>query len=382
LTAAAPQTRSRTHRHAGGNFFTRRTGVRLAFILIVVFQIAQVAWWLIFQREYVMAATTTVTASWEREARLANLALDAAPAGEHAAIRQEIAADYPHLDATGSEVVVSKATLEAFRERQMHYLTMFAFEGPFFLFVILAGLYVIGVSFRSDQELKRRQRNFLMAASHEFRTPLSTLRLLVQTIEHRDLPREKERSYIAKIGKELTRLEDVSARVLATARLEHAPAATLEVADLRSLVRAHVAEARHGLEARGAAIRVEEGMESVPVAVDDGALSLALSNLLDNAVKYSPGTVKPVVVRVGRRDGRGVIQVDDEGIGVPEAEVENIFEQFYRVGNEATRESAGLGLGLHLVRSVSELMGGRATCERLEKGTRFTLSFPLAGGAA
>lgn len=374
--------RQRLTRWAGRGFFGRRSRVRVVFALLVIFQVAQVSWWLIFQRDYVTAATSVVEAAWTREARLANLALDAARPEARAGLRAAVSRDFAPLDARLARVAVAPAALSAFQERQTRYLAMFAYEGPFFMLVILVGLYLIGVSFRSDQELKRRQRNFLMAASHEFRTPLSTMRLLVQTIERRNLPPERERAYISQIGSELTRLEGVGARVLASARLAQAPAAALEVADLRDLVRAMVEDERAGLEARGARLEVLVAAEPVSVAVDAGALALAISNLLDNAVKYNPRPHKPVRVRVAVRRTEGLISVEDEGLGVPADELENIFEQFYRAGSEATRETAGLGLGLHLVRSVAEQMGGWVACERLEQGARFTLGFPLARSAA
>jgi signal transduction histidine kinase len=123
-----------------------------------------------------------------------------------------------------------------------------------------------------------------------------------------------------------------------------------------------------GLEARGARLTVRYAAEPLPVSLEPDAFALVLNNLLDNAVKYSPGAVKPVTVTL-RADGDLVrLHVDDEGVGLGPAERERVFERFYRAGDEMTRTSAGVGLGLHLVRSVTEAMNGWVQVEDTPRG--------------
>jgi signal transduction histidine kinase len=105
---------------------------------------------------------------------------------------------------------------------------------------------------------------------------------------------------------------------------------------------------------------------------------LVISNLLDNALKYSPDADKPIWIRSGSGGKRAYVQVEDRGIGIPHKERARIFEPFYRSGSEMTRSTKGLGLGLYLVRNITELFGGSVVCEALPKGTCFTLWFPLA----
>jgi signal transduction histidine kinase len=361
------------------NWRSPRGRVWLAFGLVVVFLLAQVAWWLIFQRNYIQQNIEYAETAWLQEAALVQQLWAAAAAEKRQALRMELRQAFPHLEVEGERVYVSPERLRAYRSEQMRYLRMFAFEGPVFLLVMLLGLYIIGRSLKSEQEFKRRQQNFLMAASHEFRTPLSTLRLLAQTLQMRELSREKQLVYLEHISHEIDRLEDLSERLLATSRLAQGLGQVRpERHDLNQVVSHSLARQQSTLSARGATLHFEPANTPLPVDLDPEAFSLVLSNLLDNAVKYSPGAEKPIWIRLNTKGGRAVLEVEDRGIGLPKNELRQIFEPFYRVGEEQTRRTQGLGLGLHLVKSITELMGGWVQAEALPKGSRFVLSFPLS----
>lgn len=350
----------------------------MAFSLIVVFLVAQLVWWLVFQRNSIEDSMMRTTVAWARDARMAQNLLEIAPESQKPALRQKLRLEYPHLDLDANPVGVNASVARAYTARQKGYLRMFTFEGPFFILVILGGLWVVASSLRSDQELRRRQQNFLMAATHEFRTPISTLRLLIETAQYRELSRAAQLEYLGRMELELRRLQDVSERVLATARLEQGePSSQRQVRDLRRVVTELIESQRSALEARGARITLESGEVPLPVLIDPGAFGIVLGNLLDNAVKYSPGDEKPVLVEIDARPGFAVLVVEDRGIGISPNEVPHIFDQFYRVGNELTRDARGLGLGLYLVKSITELLGGRVRCEPMQHGTRFTVSLPL-----
>ncbi len=293
-------------------------------------------------------------------------------------------ANYPHLRFENGRFEVDPADLQSFRAEQNGHLRMFAFEGPFYALVILAGLYVIGLSLRAERELKRRQQNFLNAVSHEFKTPLSTLRLLVETALYRPLSADKGRDYLNRMEREVGRLEGMSEQILAAARLEHAPTAPLAPADLNAAVRGTVEGLRGALEARGARLTVSYTPDALPVSLDADAFGIVLGNLLDNAVKYSPGDKpgdKDIRVRLEAERHLAVVHVEDAGVGLGPGEKGRIFTPFYRVGDELTRAAPGVGLGLHLVRSMTEAMNGWVRVETpLEpatgRGTRFSVVLP------
>lgn len=352
-----------------------RAATRTAFGVIIVFVLAQVMWWLIFQHRYITWVSETTLAAWQRDAEAANAAL---AASADPSLADELLRDYPHLSYEGGRFAPDAAAVAAFERRQRGYLRMFAYEGPFFVLVVLSGLWIIARNLRAERELKRRQQNFLAAVTHEFKTPMSTLRLLVETAQLRRLPLEKQRDYLSRMAAELSRLERTSEQVLAAARLEQSrEPPVLEPAELCSVVRGLVAQARAGLEARGAAIELLCPDEPLPVSLELGAFGVVLNNLLDNAVKYSPGTPKPVTVRLESRGDLALVHVEDQGLGVPEAERALIFERFYRQGSELTREAPGIGLGLYLVRTITEAMNGWVRLEaNAPRGARFTVVLP------
>lgn len=352
-----------------------QTVTRIAFVVIIVFVVAQVAWWLVFKHRIIQELSQTTLSAWQRDAELANLLLQRDPA-----LAEALIARYPHLRLGAGEFGVDPTAMAAFTEQQRGRLRMLVFEGPFFVLVVISGLAIIARSLRAERELKRRQQNFLSAVTHEFKTPLSTLRLLLETVIYRPLPPDKQQSYLERMERELVRLEQTSEQVLASARLKQAESApALEAVELNSVIQGVIGRARAGLEARGAVLSVTYSPEPLRVSLDTAAFNVVMNNLLDNAVKYSPGHPKPVRVRLKRRDHLVKVHVEDEGIGVPESERQRIFEQFYRIGSEMTRDSRGIGLGLHLVKTLAEAMNGWVKCEpnrEAGRGTRFTVVFP------
>ncbi len=353
-----------------------------AFGLVVSFLIVQVVWWVIFLRQYIQQNIEYAETAWLQEAALVQQLWAATAPDQREALLRDLKQAFPYLEVQGERVFVNPERLALYRDEQMRHLRMFAYEGPFFLLVMLAGLWIIAHSLRSEQEFKRRQQNFLMAATHEFRTPISTLRLILQTLQMRELPREKAQTYLTHMGHEIDRLEDLSERLLATSRmtqgLHHLKKSPQ---DFGEVVRGCVERQRPALEARGARLYLEAIPQPLPVELDPEALGLVLSNLLDNAVKYSPSDSKPIWIRVKAKDRQALLEVEDRGVGLKKHEIGRIFEPFYRVGDEQTRDARGLGLGLYLVRGITELMGGSVQAEPLPRGSRFTLRFPLASSS-
>ena len=357
--------------------FTSRTVTRIAFGLVILFVLAQVVWWIVFQQRYINRVTETTFETWQQTA---DAATRVAQTTRDEELIWSLIWDYPYLlyDELNRSFTIDPDATEAFRQEQNGFLRMFAFEGPFFVLIVLAGLYVIARSLATERELKRRQQNFLSAITHEFKTPLSTLRLLVETTLMRTLPAQKQNEYLHKMEVELSRLEQTSEQVLAAARLESSKEdPVLEPLELNSVVQGIMGKARGGLEARGARLVLEYSPEPLPVSLDANAYSVVLNNLLDNALKYSNDPAQRIFVSLKKEGDLVLTEVADEGVGIGEKEMKHIFERFYRVGSELTRQSKGVGLGLHLVKSITEAMNGWVKVEaNTPKGARFTVVIP------
>jgi signal transduction histidine kinase len=359
-------------------YWQRESWVYLTFWVILVFLIAQVIWWMIFQRNLIQQNLDYAQTSWLREAVVVQKLLLVSSATQRADLTKQLQTQFPHLQIEGNKVQIDPERLAAFRYQQLQGLRMLAFEGPFFLVVMLIGLWIIARSFRREQDFKRRQQNFLLSATHEFRTPIGTLRLLLDTMKIRELLPEKRASYLLSMGQELSRLEDLSERLLVAARVDQGLLPVhVQQRDLSQAVAEKLNILAPALEARGAKLHFEPAKKQLPIDLDSEAFSLVLSNLLENALKYSPDVAKPIWIRVLDQGKQALIQIEDRGVGVTKDSVHKLFDPFFRAGNELTRETRGIGLGLYLVKSLMELMNGSVSCEPLEKGTRFILKFPL-----
>jgi len=368
-----------------------RAVVTTAFVVIVTFVLVQVTWWLVFQDRYLTEVTEERLHSWEADATSSNellrLALEGpGPAaagfegGEAATpLVDDLLDRYPHLTWTGTAFEVDREARDEFVSQQRSYWRMFFFEAPFFALVVLLALLLIGRGLRAERELKALQQNFISAVTHEFNTPISTLRLLIESAQLRRLPREKWDENLRRMASELGRLERLSAQVLTTMRLQQGTPVPLERFDLNVLVGRLLERMSQAAHTRGAEIRFVPAEGDVPVSAERESVELILNNLVENAIKYTPGSRKPVTVRVERDGDLALLHVEDEGQGLKPGEERKIFARFYRSGDEMTRRSAGVGLGLYLVKNAAEAMNGwvRASNRDDRRGARFTVVLPL-----
>jgi two-component system, OmpR family, phosphate regulon sensor histidine kinase PhoR len=231
------------------------------------------------------------------------------------------------------------------------------------------------------RRLEVLRRDFVANASHELKTPVAAVRALAETLLTA-LPEDPEsgRRFAERIGREAERLDALARDLLDLSRVERG---TLDVepVDLVGLTK-EVADGYADLaEERRIRLRAEL-QPQVSVRGDRAQLGLLLSNLLDNALRYTParGTV---YVRLDTAESRAVLQVADTGEGIPAGELPRVFERFYRVDKARARQTGGTGLGLAIVRHVAEAHGGTVRVEsELGRGSTFTVALPIAGPPA
>ncbi|MHB1920629.1 MAG: sensor histidine kinase [Chitinophagaceae bacterium] len=253
--------------------------------------------------------------------------------------------------------------------RSFQYLS----EGITFLLVILVGAGFVFRSTRKQMRLSHQQVNFMMAVTHELKSPIAVAKLNLETLLKRRLGEEMQLKLIDKTLWETNRLNHLCNNILLASQLESREYRLLkERMDFSNLVHQCLLEnmgriSDHHLE--------EDIQEGIWIQGDPLMLNMAVSNLLENAVKYSPkGSL--ITVKLFIRPPFLHLQIKDEGEGIAEEEKSRIFTKFYRIGNENTRKSKGTGLGLFLTKKILSQHGAQIMVLNNDpKGSIFEISF-------
>ncbi|MET0150914.1 MAG: ATP-binding protein [Acidimicrobiales bacterium] len=230
---------------------------------------------------------------------------------------------------------------------------------------------------RDESRLRRLEairQEFVANVSHELKTPIGAIALLAETLAATDDPADAERR-IDLLVEEAHRLGRIIDDLLELSEVEGRDRSR-EPVDLAELVDASVRRLQPLAEQLGVTIELELAASQACLA-DDRQLGSAVTNLVDNALKYADGR-SPVTVTVRPGDGWADVVVQDHGIGIPQPEQERVFERFYRVDKARSRDTGGTGLGLAIVRNVARAHGGEVLVTSREgEGSTFTLRLPL-----
>jgi signal transduction histidine kinase len=255
------------------------------------------------------------------------------------------------------------------------------------LLVLLFLLCGIALTIRAtDREarLAQAKSNFVSNVSHELKTPLSLLSLFSEILElDRVNSEEKRTEYYRIIRHESLRLNKMIDNILDFSKIEAGRKTYVFVdGDMAEVVEDVLASYRYQIVNSGFDIQTNIQPNLPPVLLDRDAMAQAISNLLDNAIKYS-GEVKQVSITMETLGSDLSIEIADHGIGIPRAEQAKIFEKFYRVGNGLVHDVKGSGLGLSLVKHIIEAHKGSISVEsEVGQGSRFTILLPLSAHAA
>ncbi len=247
------------------------------------------------------------------------------------------------------------------------------------LFVaIMAGLIVFIVMLVRQIRANQAQRNFIDAVTHELKTPLTSLKLYLQTLEMGRVPPEKQAAFHRTMLEDVARLDLLVDHVLAAARSEgRRRDLTLERVSVKESLKEAIAVVAHRYGFEPAEV-VVQGPDCAVMA-DPHALSLIFVNLIDNAVKYA-GPVPQIWIDI-IPDGKTVeVQVHDNGIGISRRQLKRVFQRFYRVGNELTRIRQGTGLGLYIVKETASRIRGKVEARSAGEGHGSTFIVRLPGG--
>lgn len=254
-----------------------------------------------------------------------------------------------------------------------------------FLGVLLLAVTISGIVLNTTflvREIRRNEQHdaFINAVTHELKTPVASIRLYLETLQTRGVDEVKRKEFYRIMLEDSDRLLGTIDQILRTGRIGRARR-RLNVApvDLAGVVEECLGRARTLYHLPDEALQFRHG-PAVTVEGDSDEMRAAVSNLIDNAVKYS-GTDVNVSVDLASVDGKYVaVRVKDNGPGIPKSELRQIFKRFYRVPGPLARRVQGTGLGLYIVRAVARAHGGRAWAESdgPGQGSTFVLEFPIA----
>lgn len=251
-------------------------------------------------------------------------------------------------------------------------------EGSTFFLVILVGAAFVYRSVRRQFYLQQQQQNFMMAVTHELKTPISVAKLNLETLQKYNLDPGKQKKIIHTTLDEISRLDFLTNNILISSQLEgRRYKSSKEELDLSSLMKDCIHDFRNRFPER---ILHEDIEADADVKGDALLLQMMINNLLENALKYS-AKENPVSASLKKySSGTSInsveLQVKDEGPGIPDNEKKKIFSKFYRVGNEATRKTQGTGLGLYLCRKIArDHNADISVTDNKPMGSNFTVVF-------
>jgi signal transduction histidine kinase len=348
---------------------------QLTALLLVVVSVFQVCWWLFDQRQQAVTKVHQVQRLYDEQIAAANSLLLAG------VLPERVEHLLPDVTVDQGRAMLSPAIAAKLAEERRRRINQYLWEGGFFLLALCACIAVIWRALHAEAEVLREQESFLALVSHQFKTPLASLQLSLETMSLRQLSPEQLRMLIDRMLSDLTRMETMVSRILDSVRLSRGRVdLRAEPVKLASAVARVVGQFEE--RARKDRIHIEtEIPESLQVLADPLAVDMVVRNLLENALNAVAPVGGGKVAVSSRRIGAEVeLTVRDSGIGFRPVDEGRLFEKFSRLNAGAAGGAYGTGLGLYIVKRLMQLVGGRVSAhsEGLGRGAEFVLVWPAA----
>ncbi len=242
---------------------------------------------------------------------------------------------------------------------------------------IMTGFWYIEGGFRREVALANQQRNFLLSITHELKSPIASVRLILETFKKHELNREKTVQFADRSLKELERLNQLVNNILLAAKVENTNPWHEERLEMNELVNGVMEQVRSKFPNVRFSSRFDG--DTNYVMADRTAITTIAFNLIENAVKYSSPENTEIQTIVRQKRGRLFFKVADNGIGIPDEDKGKIFDKFYRVGSEDTRKTKGTGLGLYIVKQIVKAHNGSIVVRNNSpQGSVFEVTLPTA----
>ena len=268
-----------------------------------------------------------------------------------------------------------KSQIEKIENDSRKKVNQYNGEGSIFLLVIMAGALVFYKAVRRQFKISQEQQNFMMAITHELKTPIAVAKLNLETMQKRKLDESQQQRLIYNTISETNRLDTLCNNMLISSQIEAGGYRFVkEEIDLGKLVDNCTEEFITRYPNRIINKNIEK---EIFITGDPMLLQIAVNNLIENALKYSPKDM-PVGINLELNDTVAELQVTDNGPGIEDDEKQKVFAKFYRLGNEATKRAKGTGLGLYITRKIVKNHGGNIfILNNTNAGSIFTIQLAV-----
>jgi len=268
----------------------------------------------------------------------------------------------------------TKAYQELYQKYKRQEWMIFG-EALVFIISLVIGIYLINRGYNKEMVAAQDRRNFLLSITHELKSPIASIRLVLETFIKRNLNQEKVTQLSNTALEETERLTNLVEDLLLAAKVETTYQPVVEGFDFKVLIDDLLNKMKTKFPQAQFSFSTSTDLPLIH-ADKTGITSITL-NLIENAIKYSPKEAIKIAVRLINREGQFYLDIADQGIGISEKEKKKIFQKFYRVGNEDTRQTKGTGLGLYIVSEIIKAhLGSIEVADNQPKGTLFKIRLP------
>jgi signal transduction histidine kinase len=350
---------------------------QLTAMALVLVSAVQVGWWIFDRHVYTAAKVQAARAAYAEQTAAAQALLDTGTPAD------KVAAVLPAVSVSGGQASLATPVAQMLLTEERRRNRQYAWEGAFFLLALGTCIFVIARALRAEAHVLEEQDSFLALVSHQFKTPLASLQLSLETLALRAPPPERARVLTDRMLSDVARMELMVTQILESARLERGRAdfrpESLQLAGAVARVVSQLEE-----RARNAGVSISTRIAAeLQVVSDPLALDVVVRNILENAlVALVPGGGGSIALDARSVGSQVELTVRDSGVGFLPAGGARLFEKFSARHKGAG--NSGTGLGLFIVRKLMQLAGGSVSAhsEGPGKGASFVLSWPSVPGTA
>lgn len=349
---------------------------QLTALALVLVSAVEVGWWLLDQHRFAVDKVREMHQVYDQQVIAAQALLDAGtPAARVRALLPQV------IVTSGRRAELTPDVDRQLLAEEHRHIAQYAWEGSFFIIALAACIAVIARALRAEAHVIEEQESFLALVSHQFKTPLASLQLSLETMALRPLSPEHQRSLIERMLSDIGRMEGMVTQILESTRLDRGRIALRpEPVDLSAAVGRVIA----GFGERAAKDRVSVSTDlehGLQVLADPLALDVVLRNVLENALAaVAPVGGGSIAVTGRRTSGEVELTIRDSGVGFRPADAARLFQKFTRLHPGGGGSHFGTGLGLYIVRRLMQLAGGRVSAESagIGQGAVFVLTWPAS----